>query len=269
MWQRLYKSAIIRGIENTKTQEELRDYILTHGCYSREEKLEIYEKWFANAPRYSFRAVDRKYGITKRLLCDIGCAYGMNLIYCALPGSYGIEIEDYEVRFARSLGVTVHKRDILTDDISDLPKVDVVWCCAVLEHVASPHILLRKMHILLSADGLLALYVPTIPLFPALRYLPRVGGYVSGHRATDHVNAFVPSTLRCFCERAGFNTIEISPFYPRFLRLFNRVPGANRLVDGCVYIGRKIQDWEYPEKATRRTALTKNGFVSIGQKFNY
>ena len=136
----------IQGVAGIKKRKESQDYILMHGCYSHEENLRIYEKWFANAPRYLFRAVDRKYRITKKVLCDVGCAYGMNLVYCA-PGSYGIEIEDYAVKFARSLGLTIYQRDVLNDDLSDLPKVEAVWCSAVLEHVDSPHIFLRKLHI--------------------------------------------------------------------------------------------------------------------------
>lgn len=215
----------IQNLPGVRTKEELRDYLLTHGCYSQEENLRIYEKWFAAAPRYLFRAVDKKYNITKKILCDVGCAYGMDLVFCA-PGSYGIEIQEHEVKFALSLGLTVYQRDVLRDDLSDLPKVEVVWCSAAVEHVDSPHILLRKIHLLLKPDGLLALYAPTIPLLPWLRHLPRLGRYFSGHTAADHINAFVPSTLRFFCERAGFKTIEVSPFYPGPLRLLNRVPLA-------------------------------------------
>ena len=243
---------LTRDIAEVGTRRgELQDYIVNHGCYTREENLRIYEKWFARGPRYLFRAVDKKYRITRGVLCDVGCVYGMNLAYCA-PDSYGIEIEEHAVNFARSLDLTVYQRDLVNDDVSDLPKADIVWCSAVLEHVNSPHIFLRKLHQLLKTDALLALYVPTIPLFPWLRNLPNLGRYFSGHTASDHLNAFVPSTLKFFCERAGFKTIEISPFYPGLLRAFNRVYLVNRLVDGCVYIGRKIGGWQYPAKATGR-----------------
>jgi SAM-dependent methyltransferase len=257
---------LIQGIAGVRTQEELRNHILMHGCYSRGENLRIYEKWFATAPRYLFRALDKRYGITKKVLCDVGCAYGMNLVFCA-PSSYGIEVEDYEVKFARGLDLTIYQRDVQNDDLSDLPKAEVIWCSAVLEHVDSPHVFLRKLHLLLGPGGLLALYVPTIALFPWLYHLPRIGRYFSGFRATDHVNAFVPATLRFFCERAGFETIELSPLYPGLLSFLNYIPGANRLIDGCVYVGRKIEDWGYPEKATRRVAPNHRGFVSTGQQF--
>ena len=242
----------IQGLaEAEMRQEDLREYILSKGCHSAKENLRIYEKWFAEGPRYLFRAVDKKYHITRKVLCDVGCAYGTNLVYCA-PGSYGIEIQEHEAKFASSLDLTVYRRDVLNDKLIDLPKTDVIWCSAVLEHVDSPHIFLRKLHLLLKTDGLLALYVPIIPLFPRLRHLPKLGRYFSGHSAADHINAFVPATLRFFCERAGFKTIETATFHPGFLQVFNSLPLGKQLVGGCVYIGRKITGWKYPEKATRR-----------------
>ena len=155
----------------------------------------------------------------------------MNLVFCA-PGSYGIEVEPYEVSFAQHLGLPVYRRDIIKENVCDLPKADVVWCSAILEHVDSPHILLRKLHQLLRPQGMLALYVPTLPLVPLFGALPRLGKYFLGHRHGDHINAFVPQTLRFFCERAGFKTVELSPFFPGPLSFLDHVPGVSRLVDG-------------------------------------
>src|SRR4030043_172401 len=80
----------------------------------------------------------------------------------------------------------------------------VVWCSGVLEHVSSPPLFLKKLYILLRQDSLLILYVPTIPALPWLQRIPGLGRYVSGYKAQDHINAFVPSTLRFTCEQAGF-----------------------------------------------------------------
>jgi SAM-dependent methyltransferase len=221
-------------------KEELKEHILTHGCCPAEENLNIYEKYFAHAPRYLFRAVDKKYHIAQKILCDVGCGYGMNLFHCA-TGSYGIEVDGLRVKFANSLGLNVFQRDIINDNVSDLPKVEVVWCSAVLEHVSSPHIFLKKLYILLRQDSLLILYVPTIPTLPWLQRIPGLGRYVSGYKAQDHINAFVPSTLRFTCEQAGFRTIEISPFYPGPLRFLDHFPVFNRITGRCVYIGQKIE----------------------------
>ena len=96
------------------TMEALREHVLAHGCYSSEENLRIFQKWFLERPPLTFLGTARKYGITSKRLCDVGCAYGGMLVYSA-PGSYGIEIEPYEVRFAKSIGLEVIDCDIVAD----------------------------------------------------------------------------------------------------------------------------------------------------------
>ncbi|MCB9452724.1 MAG: class I SAM-dependent methyltransferase [Anaerolineaceae bacterium] len=238
---------------------ELRERILTQGGYAPEENRRIYDKWFSHGPRLQFQAASLKYDLTGKVMCDIGCGYGMNLVYTQ-PGSYGIEVDSYAVQFARSIGLTMHSLDFMHDDISHLPKVDVVWCSALLEHVESIHIFLRRISFLLKPNGLLFIYVPTIPLIPALRHVTGLKRFTTGYLYSDHINAFTPSTLRFFCERAGYETAEVSPFMPGVLGAFNHVPLLNRLVDGCTYVGRRIPDWEYPEHATRRVASSGVGF---------
>lgn len=232
----------------------VRALLLERGCFDREENERIYWKWFHGAPRYLFRAVDRKYGLMAARLADVGCSYGQNLLHCA-QGSYGIEVDDREAAFAQGLGLPVFHRNAMRDDLSDLEPVEALWCAAVLEHVDAPHVFLRKLHRLLVPGGLLAVFVPTIPLFRFLSRLPRFGGYFDGHTAMDHVNAFTPGTLAFTCERAGFRTLDVSPFYPGPVGVFNHMPGLSRLIDGAVYVGRSIPGWEYPKKSTRRVHL--------------
>jgi SAM-dependent methyltransferase len=223
------------------TPDELMQKVVENGCFSREKNQEIYDKWFSNAPRYLFRAVDKTYGISQKILCDVGCSYGANLFHCN-SGSYGIEIQEDRAKFAISIGLKVYQRDVVGDDLSKLPKVEVIWCSAVLEHVDCPHIFLKKLRLLLRPKGMLALYVPTIPLFPVLQRLPKVGKYFSGYAANDHVNAFTPETLLFFCEKAGFRTIEISPFFPGILKIFNHIFPIYRLIGRSVYIGKKTEE---------------------------
>ena len=73
----------------------LKKYILKKGLYSREENLRIFRKFFLNSPRYIFKAVDKRFGISKKQICDVGCSYGYNLIH-ATEDSYGIELEPYQ-----------------------------------------------------------------------------------------------------------------------------------------------------------------------------
>ncbi|MBW1929149.1 MAG: class I SAM-dependent methyltransferase [Deltaproteobacteria bacterium] len=220
-------------------QGRLKQFIINNGCFSPQENEQIYERWFASGPRYLFRAVDNKYHISQKTLCDVGCAYGTNLLYCT-KDSYGIEIDKHRARFARSLGLKVYELDIQKDSVADLPKVEVIWCSAVLEHVECPHTFLKRLHVILKPGGIMALYVPTIPLLPIMSHIPRLKNYISGYDAYDHVNAFVPSTLQFSCEKAGFRTLEISPFYPGIFGALNTVPLLNRIVSRTVYVGKKV-----------------------------
>ena len=126
----------------------------------------------------------------------------------------------------------------------------------MLEHVESPHRFLRKVHQLLEPSGLLVLFVPATPSIGslALHRLPWIGRYFVGYLASDHINAFTLSTLAFTCERAGFETIKVTPSFPGPFRLFNRVPPLASLVDGSTYISRAIPNWGYPPKATRQVS---------------
>ena len=131
-----------------KPDARMKQMILERGCYSPEENRRIYDKWFAPGPRQKFQLVNRKYRLVDKALCDIGCSYGATLMFCK-EGSYGIDIETYESQFAQSIGLNVYQRDFLHDPIADLPKVEAIWCSAVLEHVESVHVFLRRMAMLL------------------------------------------------------------------------------------------------------------------------
>ncbi len=229
---------------------EQRKLIVEHGCFTREKNQQIYDKWFKNSPRYIFRAINNKYHLTDLILCDVGCAYGMNLLYCN-KSSYGIEIVPEYVQFAKAIGLSVFQRDVMKDSLDDLPRVQAVWCSALLEHVDSPHLLLRKLYSLLTSHGLLFVYVPTIPPWPfsLLRHISFLHRYFVGYTHSDHVNAFTGKTLRFMCERAGFETIELTPCYPGALSVFNFF----HVIDGIVYVGRKIDDWNYSGNSTRIT----------------
>jgi 2-polyprenyl-3-methyl-5-hydroxy-6-metoxy-1,4-benzoquinol methylase len=252
----------IRAFPGVHDRAELRRYVLEHGPLSREENERVYEHRFAKAPRHLFRAVDERYGLTDKRLCDVGCGFGENLVFAA-PGSLGLDVDRRSVEFAQALGLDVRLREVLYDDLADIPPVEAVWCAAVLEHVESTHLLLRRLHSLLEPNGLLAVYVPTIPALPWLGRIPKLRRLVSGYGHSDHINAFVPATLRFVCEHAGFRTLQVSPLLPGPLRLIERMPPVPRLIGLTVYVGRAIPGWDYTGNATRRAS--EGGFTYIGR----
>jgi SAM-dependent methyltransferase len=241
-----------------KSREQWRTHILDHGCYSPAENLRIYDKWFRSAPKIALRRAGGLYELAGGTICDVGCAYGANLFFMQ-PGSYGLEVNSDYVNFARGVGLPVHRRDVVNDDLSDLPRVDAVWCSALIEHVDSPHILLRKLHLLLKPGGLLLLFAPILPALPMLRRLPKYGSNFTSHLHEDHVSAFTRKTLRFACERAGFETVEITALYRRPLSILNRVLFLQAT---CLYVGRAREGWNYPAKSDRLAASNANGFIA-------
>jgi SAM-dependent methyltransferase len=240
------------------SREAWQRHILGGGCYDAQENERIFDKWFARAPKVVFRRADAAYNLRDKTLCDVGCCYGANLFFTQ-PGSYGLEVNTDYVKFARGLGLTVHARDVVEDDLNDLPRVDAVWCSAVIEHVDSPHILLRKLHLLLKPRGLLLLFAPVVPPVPALRRLPKYGQNFTSHLHDDHVSAFTPKTLRFACERAGFETVEVSALYRAPFSVLNRIIF---LPASCLYVGRARAGWDYPANSGRQAARNAKGFVS-------
>lgn len=246
--------------EGFESREAWRGHVLDAGCYDARENERIFDKWYARAPRVVFRRADAAYGLRDKTVADVGCCYGANLFFTR-PGSYGLELNDAYVRFARGVGLPVHRRDVVEDDLSDLPRVDAVWCSAVIEHVDSPHVLLRKLHLLLKPGGLLLLFAPVMPPVPALARLPRFGKNFTSHLHDDHVSAFVPKTLRFTCERAGFETVELTALYRKPFSVFSR---SLFLPATCLYVGRAREGWDYPPNSGRSAAGNPRGFVARG-----
>src|ERR1051325_11028393 len=180
------------------SREAWRRHVTGRGCYDAQENERIFDKWYARAPRVVFRRADSTYGLRDKTVCDVGCCYGANLFFTR-PGSYGLEMNEAYVNFARGVGLPVHKRNVVEDDLEDLPRVDAVWCSAV-----------------------------------------------------------VPKTLRFTCERAGFETVELTALYRRpFSALSRRL----FLPATCLYVGRAREGWDYPANAGRRAARNARGFV--------
>ena len=85
-------------------------------------------------PDTFFKEADRKYGLTRLRLCDLGCSYGMNFVHCH-EDAYRVEFDDRESDFPQRLGLTVFEGDFVRNDVFDPPqsRSGLVWCGAVLE----------------------------------------------------------------------------------------------------------------------------------------
>jgi SAM-dependent methyltransferase len=254
-----------QGIPNVTTAAELEAHILARGCFDATENARIYKKWFTGSrPRDEvFAYVDRLIHLTDKTIADVGCNYGMTLVQCR-PGSFGLELDELEAKFGRSIGLDVRTRNVLTDDLSDLPKVDVVWCAATLEHVDAPHVFLRRLYTLLKPAGELVIEVPCALPAKWMRRLPGATRIYGDH--DDHVNSFSPTSLARFCERAGFAEQALfrysTPLVRRQVPVWAaRIPPLSLLAQSIIYIGRQIPEWDYPPRASRRVAENRLGYT--------
>jgi hypothetical protein len=76
------------GLPGVHSQERMKDHILRSGCYSASENEAIYQEWFANGPRYLFRAVNAKYNIVEAPSVTLAVLSGQ-ISLIASPGHTG------------------------------------------------------------------------------------------------------------------------------------------------------------------------------------
>lgn len=208
---------------------------------------EIFDKWFAAPPTHFLRYAIRKYGLDKRSVVDVGSSYGHALRRFG-PGSYGVEMNPEAAEWARSIGLTTYCGDM---ESIDAPKVSAAWCRDVLEHVDSPHLLMRSLSRVLEDDGLAFL---ALPLTNYGRFLGRFSRRFRGYAAADHVNFFTATTLHWTIERAGFEVVEMTMgFGPLVDKL------ALSFAPAVLVVARNIPGWEYAAKSTRKTVDGKPG----------
>lgn len=212
-----------------------------------------------------FNSLLKKYYNENDLVCDAASGYGHYLSRFN-RNSYGLEISEEHVEFANALKLNVYKRNILTEDLSDLPKVDKVFSIATIEHVESPHIFLRKMYNLLKKDGMIILETSSRPLLKWYKVVPLLDSIYEEHG--DHISFFTPDSFKWYAERAGFITLDCflwsAPIVKRIKTLDplkTRYFPFNFFACDLVYIGRKDPEWEYPSRSTRLKAENENGFA--------
>lgn len=167
----------------------------------------------------------QEYHLYKLKVLDVGCGSGAYLKFFG-EGSMGIEIMPDRVERARKAGFRVVEGNI--EDIAgiDLPRnyFDAIWLSNILEHVVSPHQTLVNVSILLKEGGIVFVKIPLIPniLFGEI-YKILAGKKKLGYKASTHLYAFNRRAAEFIVERAGFEVIESSAFFPpnRFCKIFD------------------------------------------------
>lgn len=145
---------------------------------------------------------------------DVGCGNGFLLRRLKEKGCQveGIDLDDDLVEFGRKvLGYQVTRQNI--EDFQPASRYDAIVMTDVLEHLAAPGPVLRKLRELLVPAGLLVVKVPNwqVGRFHVLlarepeRYQPNL------HIQVEHLNYFSASTLRKMLDMAGFGSVDIRP----------------------------------------------------------
>lgn len=211
------------------------------------EDSRIREKFFKNISR-TFKPAVLKYGLGNRRVLDIGCGYGQYLAHFG-TGSLGIDANPKMVDYCVTHGLSALCADVDAGLPVDSGTFDVVWCSNFLEHAVSPHALLRGMHEVLCSGGLIFVKVPLIP-HPIFEFFWRaVCRKPAGYHASEHLYAYTSRTVSFIIERAGFELVERSLFWPSspFIR---RITDAIAIPFGFTgtFVARKREDFAYPAK---------------------
>jgi len=98
---------------------------------------------------------------TKISILDIGCRTGDFLNHWEKQHDlYGVELTKANAKIASSRGIKVYN-DFIENIDFDM-QFDVVACYALLEHIATPNVLLDRISALLKPNGVLVIMIPSI-----------------------------------------------------------------------------------------------------------
>jgi len=212
-----------------------------------------------------FLFVNNELDLHKKKICDIGAGYGH---YLSLFGeeSYGIDISIPHLNYCKSLGLDVIQKNLIDEDLSDLPKVDYAWSSATIEHLDSAHVFLRKCNLLLNDGGTLLLESPLRPKYPKIfKRIPFLRNLYLEHG--DHVSFFTPDVLEWNLKRTGFKIKRSRGFSIPIINLLklnnpfiSNIWPLSIFRDAIFIEAEKIGGWEYPERSIRKVANNKLGY---------
>lgn len=137
---------------------------------------------------------------------DIGCGSGKNLKLLQNYGwdTYGIELDEKAVRYAKDQGLKVERSSIEEAQFNGM-KFDCIRIWHVFEHLTDPNGALKKIGDLLSHDGAILMAVPNAKSWARMIF----GRYWYGLDVPRHVISYSPKTLRTLMNVHGLRIVEI------------------------------------------------------------
>ena len=141
-----------------------------------------------------------KYKSTGAIL-DIGCSSGLFLdIAASKYSSYGIELNEADVRIARSKGHHVWDQPIEIVAFGDNDKFDIITLWDVFEHIKDGKTYLQNLKVRLQEDGIVFLQIPNADALAA-RVMRDKCNMFDG---LEHVNLYSIKTISTLAANAGF-----------------------------------------------------------------
>ena len=164
-----------------------------------------------------FQKIGRRIGGDEAVL-DFGCGSGELLkVIRERSGKerrlVGIDFSDTAASGLRAAGIEFWQ-GTLTDYPGNEGAFGAIFLNQVIEHMADPLAVLRKIHLLLRDGGLVSLETPAMGAWDS-RLFPLK--YWGGWHTPRHFVIFSETTLRRSLEKCGFEVLEVDYFFSPFL----------------------------------------------------
>jgi len=180
-------------------------YPRSYYAYNRSEKVTpIVGKAKAALDRIKFNSFLRRTGIPGSFL-DIGCGDGRYLDLFERRGVpkdriYGLDLSDEQVQRLCRRGYRAYRRQV--EDCSEIPagSIDLAIMFHVIEHVADPVRVVRRIAEWLSPGGALVIETPNLDSWDARLFKKQWWG---GYHIPRHWTLFDAGTLRRLLEQSG------------------------------------------------------------------
>jgi SAM-dependent methyltransferase len=161
--------------------------------------------------RPKFRTILSALGTEPRSYLDVGCGDGRYLDVIAKRGVprdkiFGLELSEGTVRKLRDRGYRVFLRRV--EDCNEIPagSIDLATMLHVIEHVADPLTVVRRIHEWLSPNGVLAVETPNIDAWDIRLFGSTWWG---GYHIPRHWTLFKRSSLARLFDEAGFDVVRV------------------------------------------------------------
>lgn len=142
---------------------------------------------------------------------DVGCGDGRYLELMIDKGvdrtkAYGVELDAQAVAVAAGRGLQVNQCRIEDATHLSSDQFDLITMFHVIEHVAHPDEVVRRLHEVLSPRGVLAIETPNFDSLDARISRRRFWG---GYHIPRHWHIFTPESLQRLLINAGFSVVAV------------------------------------------------------------